>query len=426
VGPRLARRSLAALVLLAVLPHAAEARRRFVPQEHRTLQDALNAAATGDTIWVASGVYPGPFVLRKRLTLFGDGGPDSTILDGGDSVRVLHVEGVRGGSIIGFGIRHGKANGGGGIRCVRDSAFEIRDCTFTKNWESAVGVWESEEISLGGCRVRQNTGSGVRFNNSTGAVFASEFTDNEGYDGGGLALVGSRLLIPLREDIFERNRAHGSTGGAVNAADSSEAIIASCTFRENSTDVAGGGVAVMSGSTVNVSRSLFQKNHAGSAGALHSDGSSMNVGYSIFDRNTATVAAAAIGIVRRKTANVNPVLRNNTFYQNDTGDGGTLYFDDVSPEVRRNIFVVSRDQRAVSGLQTSPRFDCNLIWDPSGGSIGALPSANTWVGDPLFCDAEHGNFKLRDLSPALRAPCGPIGALSEKAGCATFRLQPAN
>jgi hypothetical protein len=94
--------------------------------------------------------------------------------------------------------------------------------------------------------------------------------------------------------------------------------------------------------------------------------------------------------------------------------------------VRKNIFVVTTDQRAVSGLQTSPRYDCNLIWDPSGGTVGALPSANTWVGDPLFCDAEHGDFKLRDLSPALRAPCGPIGALSAKAGCSTFRLQPAN
>jgi hypothetical protein len=124
---------------------------------------------------------------------------------------------------------------------------------------------------------------------------------------------------------------------------------------------------------------------------------------------------------------VNPIISNNTFYLNDVkGDGATLFFVDVSPDVRKNIFVVSKDQRAVTGVKTSPRYDCNLIWDRSGGSIGALPSANTWVGDPLFCDAEHGNFKLRDLSPALRAPCGPIGALSEKAGCASFRLQPAN
>lgn len=426
MAPRPTRLLLLALLVLAAAPRA-EARRLFVPREHRRLQGALNAAAPGDTIWVAAGVYPGPFEIRKRVVLFADGGPDSTFLDGGDSVRVLRVEGVRGGSIIGFGIRRGKANGGGGIQCVRDSSFEIRDCTFTKNWESAVGVWESAEVSLGGCRVRENKGSGVRFTNSTGAVFSSEFVENEGYDGGGLALVASRLLIPMRQTLFERNETKGSPGGAFNATDSSEAAIVACTFRENSTDVAGGAVAVMHGSAVNVSRSIFEKNRAASAGALHADEGAMNVAYSIFDRNTSAGAAAAIGILRRKTANVNPILSHNTFYLNDAkGDGATLFFVDVSPDVRQNIFVVNKDQRAVSGLKSSPRYDCNLIWDRSGGSIGALPSANTWVGDPLFCDAEHGNFKLRDLSPALRAPCGPIGALSEKAGCATFRLQPAN
>ncbi len=416
---------LLALLVLAAAP--AEARRLFVPREHRTLQGALNAAAPGDTIWVAAGVYPGPFEMRKRVVLFGDGGPDSTILDGGDSVRVLRVEGVRGGAIIGFGIRRGKANGAGGIQCVRDSSFEIRDCTFTKNWESAVGVWESEAVSLAGCRVRENKGSGVRFNHSTGAIFSSEFVENEGYDGAGLALVHSRLVIPLRLVLFERNQAKGSTGGAFNATDSSGATIVNCTFRENSSDVAGGALAVMRGSSVNVSRSIFEENRAASGGALHADEGAMNVGYSTFDRNTSAGAAAAIGILRRKIANVNPILSNNTFYLNDVkGDGATLFFVDVSPDVRQNIFVLNKDQRAVTGLKSSPRYDCNLIWDRSGGSIGALPSANTWVGDPLFCDAEHGNFKLRDLSPALRAPCGPIGALSEKAGCASFRLQPAN
>jgi hypothetical protein len=421
-----ARLLLVGLLLAAVAPQAAHAKRRFVPREHRSLQAAIDAAAPGDTIWVAAGVYRGPFVLRKSLVLFGDGGSDSTILDGGDSVRVLLVEGVKGASIIGFGIRRGKAVGGGGIQCVRDTSFTIRDCTLSKNWESAIGVWQSEGVAIGNCRVRENQGSGIRFDHSVGALFGSELTDNQGIDGAGLALVGSNMAV-LRETLFERNRAKGATGGGLNLSDTSSATVARCTFRENSTDVAGGGIAVMSGSLLNVSRTLFERNRGGTSGAVQVDHATLNVGYSIFDRNTAAGVAAAIGIVGRMTANVNPILSNNTFFKNELrGDGATLFFNDVSPEVRKNIFVVTQDQRAVTGLKTSPRYDCNLIWDPSGGAIGALPSANTWVGDPLFCDAAHGDFKLRDLSPALRAPCGPIGALSEKAGCASFRLQPAN
>jgi len=107
--------ALAALMLWllagATAPERADARRIFVPRQHRRLQAAIDAASPGDTVWVAAGTYRGPFVLKKRLVLFGDGGPTKTILDGRDSIRVLHVEGVRGAAIFGFGIRNGRAAG---------------------------------------------------------------------------------------------------------------------------------------------------------------------------------------------------------------------------------------------------------------------------------------------------------------------------
>ncbi|HEY7728671.1 MAG TPA: hypothetical protein VID50_09470, partial [Candidatus Eisenbacteria bacterium] len=92
---------------LGALP--ADARRLFVPGEERTIQGAIDAASPGDTVWVAAGVYPGTIRITKKLVVFGDGGPDSTILDGGDSTRVVHVEGVNGGHLLGFTVRRGKA-----------------------------------------------------------------------------------------------------------------------------------------------------------------------------------------------------------------------------------------------------------------------------------------------------------------------------
>ena len=92
-------------VLAGVLcPAAAQAKRIFVPRTHKLLKSAIDAAHPGDTIWVAAGTYYGPIVLKKQLVLFGDGGSDKTILDGKGSARVLHVEGVSRGAVIGFRI----------------------------------------------------------------------------------------------------------------------------------------------------------------------------------------------------------------------------------------------------------------------------------------------------------------------------------
>jgi len=412
---------------LASAPGTARAKRWFVPRQHRTIQKAIDAASPGDTIWVAAGTYRGTITLKKRLVLFGDGGAEKTILDGKDSMRVVHVEGVNQAAITGFTIRGGKANSGGGIHCVRDSAFAIGNCIFTGNWESAISIWDGQGVTIGNCTFRGNKGSAVVANRSIIAIFESQFFDNEGRQGAAVSLSHVRLIVPFRNLVFERNRVRGATGGAICAEDSTTGTILNTAFRENESDVAGGAIAVMSGSTINISRTIFEKNRAAAGGALQSDRARVNVGMSLFRENAADAFGGAIGIAGRTVDNVAPTFANNTFVNNTVkGDGATLFFSDASPNVRKNILVVDRGQRAVMGMQSSPRYDCNLVWDPSGGASSALPSVNTWFGDPLFCDAEHGNFALRDLSPAIRAPCGPIGAFIEKAGCSSFRLQPAN
>ncbi|MEK7317373.1 MAG: right-handed parallel beta-helix repeat-containing protein [Candidatus Eisenbacteria bacterium] len=414
---------LLAVTLSAIPAGRADARRWFVPKEHRTIQAAIDAAAPGDTIWVSAGIYRGSLTLKKPLILFAVSGPDSTILDGGDSVRVLQIEGVNGGSIVGFGIQGGKAVAGGGIYALRDTTISIDYCVFTKNWESAIAAWQCSALKIADCRFTENLGSAVQMHESTGFVLRSEFYRNKGIGGGALYLERSEILVPLRNCRFEENRAEKTLGGAI-LADSSRVTIAGSTFLRNSSAVAGGAVAAINRAFVSVSRCELTENRAAQAGGAHADASQLLVGLSIFNRNHATAGGAAIGVLGRIDANVNQTFSNNTFYKNSTeGVGATIFAVKTSPEIVKNIFVVEgKDQLALTGVESSPRYECNLIHDPSGTALGSLPSKDTLVGDPLFCDPAKGIFDLRDLSPALRSACGPVGARPR--GCATFQLQP--
>lgn len=420
---RVALAALATLFLVGPLtPTPVDAKRLFVPRQYKRLQAAIDAAAVGDTIWVSPGTYKGPFVLKKRLVLFGEGGPTETILDGGDSVRVLHVEGVVRGGIYGFRIQRGKAPGGSGIYCLRDTTFAIESCDIRSNWEAGVAVWQSV-IRIADSEISENKGSGLTASDSEMKIFGVTFRSNHGSTGGGISLVHSVIQLATG-CLFEDNRADGGTGGAANAENSLLAFM-NCTFKGNTSAVAGGALAATDSADLRIRSSVFTANRAATGGAVLVDHAALMLQTSIFNRNRATAAGAAIQILGRRTAGVNPSVYGNTFYRNGAdAEGGAIFAQEVSPEIVRNIFVVdsTAKNKAVLELKSAPRYECNLIHTLDGP--GDRPSGNTVAGDPAFCDPEKGDFHLRDLSPALVTSCGKIGALGK--GCVSFKMAPSH
>jgi len=417
-------RALLVFILLAVLlPPPAQAKRIFVPRQHRRLQAAINAAATGDTIWVGPGTYYGPFVLKKRLVLFGADGPEKTVLDGHDSTRVLHVEGVTGAMILGFRIQNGKAAGGSGIYCLRDTLLTLGSCEVRGNWEAGIAIWQCGVIQIADTDITGNHGSGLTASDSKVALVKVVFRDNHAPTGGAMSLVNSDFTA--RGCTFDSNRADGGTGGGIFA-EGSPLRLLSCSFLENSAASGGGAIAVMDSSDLRIRGSRFTKNRSASGGAVLTDRSYLDLQTSIFDQNRAEAAGAAVQVLGRRTAGVNPLIANNTFYRNgvdaEAAEGAAVFADQVSPEITRNIFVVdsTAKNKAVIDMRGAARYECNLIQILSGPSVPV--SANTIAGNPSFCDAERGDFRVHDLSPAMLAPCGKIGALG--VGCSAFRVVP--
>lgn len=62
----------------------------------------------------------------------------------------------------------------------------------------------------------------------------------------------------------------------------------------------------------------------------------------------------------------------------------------------------------------APVLECNLFWDNPFGHYGNVtPGAEDLEADPLFCDPAGADWRAEAASPALTAPCGPIGALGD-------------
>ncbi len=101
----------------------------YVPGNYTTIQAAINAAVTGDTVWVADGTWTGTGNKEltwsgKKITVRSVNGANNCIIDCQNSGRGFYLNGAGDcGTISGFTIRNGYVTGnwpndaGGGIYC---------------------------------------------------------------------------------------------------------------------------------------------------------------------------------------------------------------------------------------------------------------------------------------------------------------------
>ena len=281
--------ALAALALAAAAPQALGQATLRVPSEYRSIQDALDAAAGGDTVLVA----PGTYVAReatdirfrgKAVTVRSEGGPLVTVLDSGRSGSVFLLDGGEpvGATVEGFTITGANRSG---VQVTR-SACTVRDCIIEDNWN--------------------------------------------GLFGGGVAVDGGEVV--LINCIIDRNLA--GQGAGVNLWEGSRGRLEGCTLSGNRTDIiGGGGLMADTGSTVEMIGCLVSGNQAigfagSSAGvriARDSFGSLVNC---VVEGNTASGVAAGVSFTNNGAGEV----INCTISGNSAAVDGAGLFVSVSGE----------------------------------------------------------------------------------------------
>jgi hypothetical protein len=118
-----------ALALIVSLASIAEDSVILVPSDYPTIQQAIDAANYGNTVYVSAGTYSlstngeiFPLIMKNGVSLVGSGA-DICILDAGQESKVIICNYIRDTStkIEGFTITNGSGTLGGGIYCLISS-----------------------------------------------------------------------------------------------------------------------------------------------------------------------------------------------------------------------------------------------------------------------------------------------------------------
>jgi hypothetical protein len=220
----------------------------------RTIQAAINAAQSGDTVFIASGEYTGPEnrdldLANKNLVIQGQSPAESTVINCQGMGRGFWIHGGQTDATIiqTLTIRNGDATGmappyGGGILCdgARPKLIKINVIDNKAHFGGGVSVRQIDgEVTIDKCFFQSNEatdgdGGGLQIvkiaapETSPKRITECTIQDNIalGGDGGGLWV--STDVLTLDDSDFTGNFAEGS-GGELNI-DKGEPVIKSCLF----------------------------------------------------------------------------------------------------------------------------------------------------------------------------------------------------
>jgi hypothetical protein len=132
-----------------------------------TIQQGIDVVCDDGTVHVAAGTYYENLDIDHSFTMIGSGAP-TTIIDGDDSGRVLHITTIPGqtNTISGFTIQNGHIRWGcpgmpvgGGVYVAVAHIVTMNDCTIRNNNADFLGggIYNAGQLTLNRCTVNGNS-----------------------------------------------------------------------------------------------------------------------------------------------------------------------------------------------------------------------------------------------------------------------------
>jgi len=178
----------------------------IVPDDYPTIQEAINAASSGDTVCVRAGIYYEHIIVNKSISLVGEN-PANTIVDGNFTGTPFNVT-SSGVSISNFTITHGgkwvPVNFGIVIGNVSDCA--IIGNVITENCRYAIYVFNSSNITMMRNELTKNYATGIYVESSLNISIIENFISANDYSG---IQIYSSLSVSIVNNSIKKNGERG-------------------------------------------------------------------------------------------------------------------------------------------------------------------------------------------------------------------------
>ncbi|MHB8997497.1 MAG: FlgD immunoglobulin-like domain containing protein [Armatimonadota bacterium] len=389
-----------------------------VPADYTSIQAAIDAAATGDVIIVAPGIYTESLMIDQKQIVLRSTDPSSkavvasTIIKSSGGGVVAFYEGTTRQTVLsGFKITGGVAYApGGGIYCVGASPTITR-CLISGNKSTVGGC--GIYFGNGAPAITNNTiiGNIPTLNTSTcgggiyGVITEGEYApliannvirNNTAKHGGGVYLEGGAPILKNNTISGNQSTAMGN-GGGVNW-DDAKGIISGNVIEGNSSQQSGGGIFYGDTKAPLITGNIIRNNSALlCGGGLYSIASGV-VSNNIISGNAATTTSSGYGTGGGIWCQA-PLTKlfNNTFYANVAngyGTGGAVFVNSGCGAVLRNNIIAYHSVGGAfwGAISSTATIVYNDFYSNSSGNVLTRTNINR---NPLFANAALGDFHVK-------------------------------
>jgi hypothetical protein len=378
-------------------------------QTYTTIQSAINAANTGDTVLVAPGTYYENIDFKgKAITVTSSGGASVTTIDGGGLAPTVtfQSEELRTAVLSNLTITHGGLSNPGSSQFVgagisiSNSAPTILNNIVTQNYCQNIEAYSSAPLIQGNIVSSSLNAAQCGVENTGGINIGAAYYS-----------FGKALYPVVLGNTIENNTTGevgdgGGDGGAGIWDDAAGNLVIEANIIRNNTTKTGNGGAILTFNADNVTifNNLVYGNASGCGGAITFEATGPASPYNyLIANNTIADNTATSGGGYSNCSQISQIYPNSFSY-GSSSPGTAIINNIISGSTTYPAITCALYQTPNESDQ--PTFQNNILYNAGGpffasNCVDVSGKYNNIASDPQFVSPSTGDYHLKSTSPAI-------------------------